>query len=241
MNPSNKMRGKPQYATFLLLCIAFSLCSCRSGTNEKTENGNDAASANDSLNLSGVADGKILYNTCIPCHGAQAEGKIEMNAPSLVNQETWYLESQMMSFKKGFRGADTNDSYGMQMAAIANTLADAKAINAVAQYIKTLPPAVTQKTFDGDIASGQSHYHMICGACHGPGAQGNKDLNAPKLTGIDDWYLERQLTNYIKGVRGSHPDDVLGAQMQSMAKTLKDEQAVKDVAAYIQSLQEKAL
>jgi cytochrome c oxidase subunit 2 len=66
-------------------------------------------------------------------------------------------------------------------------------------------------------------------------------MNAPKLTGIDDWYLERQLLNYRNGIRGSHADDALGLQMQSMAKTLKDEQAVKDIVAYIQSLQEMAL
>lgn len=181
-----------------------------------------------------------LYLTCVPCHGEQAQGKREMNAPALVNQEAWYLEAQLYAFKKGYRGSIPDDVYGAQMAAFAQTLEE-EAINQVVQYIVSLEPVATFKTVDGDVRAGESYYNMICGACHGPGAKGNKEMNAPKLTGIDDWYLERQLLNYRKGIRGSHPDDELGLQMQSMAKTIKDEQTIKDIVAYIQSLQPATL
>ncbi len=30
---------------------------------------------------------------------------------------------------------------------------------------------------------------------------------------MSDWYLERQLTYFKAGIRGSHPDDIYGDQM----------------------------
>lgn len=84
----------------------------------------------------------------------------------------------------------------------------------------------------GDAQAGEASY-APCAACHGQNGEGNLALNAPKLAGMDSWYLRRQLQNYKPGIRGSDPSDVLGAQMRGMAATLADDTAIRNVVAYI--------
>jgi cytochrome c oxidase subunit 2 len=73
-------------------------------------------------------------------------------------------------------------------------------------------------------------------ACHGPDGKGNQPLRAPPLTVANDWYLLKQLRNFQNGVRGGDPTrDPTGSMMLSIARML-DEQAMKDVIAYIQTL-----
>jgi cytochrome c oxidase subunit II len=88
---------------------------------------------------------------------------------------------------------------------------------------------------DGDAAKGQPLY-VVCATCHGQKAEGNATLNAPRLIQQHDWYLLRQLQNFKAGIRGKDPKDTYGAQMQPMAMTLADEAAMKNVIAYILSL-----
>ena len=70
----------------------------------------------------------------------------------------------------------------------------------------------------------------------GPDAKGNKVLNAPNLTGLQDWYLVRQLKNFKKGIRGAHPEDTYGQQMRPMSMTLADDNTINNVVAHILSL-----
>ena len=63
--------------------------------------------------------------------------------------------------------------------------------------------------------------------------------NGPPLANQDDWYLLSSLQRYKAGVRGSSPTDANGAVMRGMAAILEDEQAMKDVIAYITSLSGK--
>ena len=73
-------------------------------------------------------------------------------------------------------------------------------------------------------------------ACHGDKGQGNKDLKAPRLTVLNDWYMHAQIVKFRTKLRGSHPKDVTGMVMRPMALTLADEQAIHDVIAYIKTL-----
>ena len=75
-----------------------------------------------------------------------------------------------------------------------------------------------------------------CAACHGQKGEGNLAMNAPAIAGQEDWYLLRQLKAFKSGIRGTHPKDVYGTQMRPMAMMLADEQAMKDVIAYIMTL-----
>ena len=82
--------------------------------------------------------GKGLYAVCATCHGSNAEGMKEMNAPALAGREEWYLIRQMQNFKSGIRGTDPGDIYGLQMAPMAQVLPDAQAIEDVAAYLRSL-------------------------------------------------------------------------------------------------------
>ena len=70
----------------------------------------------------------------------------------------------------------------------------------------------------------------------GDDGMGIQALNAPRLAGMSDWYVERQLNSFKEDVRGSHPRDYYGFQMGLMGKSLHTEQAMKDIVAYINSL-----
>ncbi|HTE41537.1 MAG TPA: c-type cytochrome [Steroidobacteraceae bacterium] len=98
--------------------------------------------------------------------------------------------------------------------------------------------AQMQAASAGDPAIGQAHY-AVCSACHGAQGEGNRDLNAPKLAGQAPWYLIRQLQAFKNGVRGGPEDkNEFAQQMAPMAMTLPDDAAVKNVVAYITSLQD---
>jgi cytochrome c oxidase subunit 2 len=69
---------------------------------------------------------------------------------------------------------------------------------------------------------------------------GNVATNAPRYAGMSDWYLARQLKNFKDGVRGTHLQDYYGMQMGFMGRILKDEAAINDVVAYINTLDPNA-
>ena len=133
------------------------------------------------------------------------------------------------------------DTLGFQMAAMANTLRDSIAVNDIVAYIGTMPATLATSTIIGDVTKGKLTYQTICGSCHGPSAMGNVKMNAPRLNSLEDWYLKRQINNIKNSVRGSHPQDVLGAQMIPMMALLPDPQAIDDVIAYIVSTEQSKL
>jgi cytochrome c oxidase subunit II len=179
--------------------------------------------------------GQARYAICAACHGAEAQGNVAMNAPSLAGLPDWYLQRQLRHYQQGIRGAHQEDTYGQQMAPMAATLTDEAALRDVSAYISALQPARTEATLSGDAHRGASLYNT-CGACHGAQAQGNYALQAPRLAGQDDWYLKRQLHNFRQGIRGAHQGDDYGHQMVLMARSLQDEQSVDDLLAYLNSL-----
>ncbi|HET6603343.1 MAG TPA: c-type cytochrome [Xanthomonadaceae bacterium] len=184
------------------------------------------------------AAGAGLYALCTACHGPQGEGNRALNAPRLAGQDPWYVERQLHQFKAGARGAHEADRFGAQMRPFAMALADDKAIADVAAHIATLPAvgaAAAVATVDGDIARGARIYRT-CGTCHGSAGQGIESVNAPRLAGIHDWYLVTQLENFQQGIRGRHPDDLYGWQMAEMSRILIDEQGVRNVVSYINTL-----
>ncbi len=180
--------------------------------------------------------GQSLYAVCSACHGAQGEGNATLNAPTLAGQESWYIKRQINHFKQGLRGADGGDTYGAQMAPMANVLADDVAVSNVAAYIASFPVTGAEHTITGNTDRGE-HLFNTCKSCHGPNGEGIWALNAPRLNGVDDWYLVRQIENYKQGIRGSHPRDLYGKQMTLLSGMLRNEQDINDVVAYINTLQ----
>ncbi len=186
----------------------------------------------------GLAAGRALYSACAPCHGVRGEGVAKAGAPSLAGQERAYLIRQLEAFRSGLRGADPADAEGGAMRGVAAGLEDA-AIADLVTFVETLPEPVTPITVTGDLRSGSNTYQAKCNACHGPRAEGNPALHAPRLAGVSDGYLLRQLSRFRTGVRGGRPEDRLGRQMALMARGLPSEQAERDVIAFIRSLAER--
>jgi cytochrome c oxidase subunit 2 len=182
-----------------------------------------------------IAAGQASYAVCSACHGASGEGNQVLNAPRLAGLQDWYLERQILNFKHGLRGADSADPYGMQMAPMVATLPDDTAIRNTVAYIASLPEATPTPTITGDVERGADIF-TTCGSCHGTKGQGIWSQNAPRLSGSNDWYVVRQLNNYKQGIRGAHPQDLYGKQMSLMTIMLRDEQAINDLVAYINTL-----
>lgn len=179
--------------------------------------------------------GKAHFEACQSCHGVRGEGTPA--APRLAGQPTWYTERQLQRFRSDMRGDHESDVNGQLMRAMARLLPDDQAAQDVAAYLarqETPAPARTESS--GRPQKGKAIFHG-CKSCHGERGQGNAAVGGPRLAGQHDWYLILQLQNFRSGLRGVHEKDTYGRTMRLMAQTLlTDEQAIKDVAAYIATL-----
>jgi len=172
---------------------------------------------------------------CTTCHGVDGRGNLALQAPRLAGMEDWYLKRQLENFREGIRGTHADDRLGISMQPMAAKLTDAS-IADIVSWIGSweYTPAVT--TIDGSVNQGLTAFQS-CATCHGANAEGNEALGAPALAGQNDWYLVTQLQNFRASIRGSHQDDRFGAQMIPMAGMLRDDQAIRNVVSYINTLQ----
>lgn len=173
---------------------------------------------------------------CTVCHGVQLKGNHVIQAPRLSGMASWYVQRQLLAFRRGWRGTHEEDVYGMEMKPMAPMSPDAirDAVDYVAATDSEAPPA----TVEGDVERGRAIY-ATCTACHAADGSGVESLGGPALTVANDWYLVRQLENFRTGIRGSHPDDTFGAQMRAAAQVLPDDASIRDVVSYINSLQQR--
>jgi cytochrome c553 len=179
--------------------------------------------------------GEALFNLCMSCHGSEGHGNQEISAPAIAGLPQWYIEAQIEKFQTGVRGKHPTDDAGNRMRPMARTLRgdDAKI---VAAYVSKLAPAPLTSTVGGNAEKGKA-YFAVCMACHGPTGDGNEALHAPPLKISNDWYLVHQLNNFKNKIRAADASkDTTGGMMAPMAATLPDEQAMKDVITYVQSL-----
>jgi len=75
-----------------------------------------------------------------------------------------------------------------------------------------------------------------CLLCHGASANGNYGIRAPKLSGMEPWYLARQLENFALGARGTTAGDDAGHEMWPVALRLRKEGLLADAVKFISSL-----
>jgi cytochrome c553 len=178
--------------------------------------------------------GAELYETCVPCHGANAAGNAEIAAPAIAGLPQWYVEEQLQGFQNGWRGDHASDLAGLRMRPMALSLTREGDIESVSEYVASLAPVYPASTLHGNAGAGASSY-QVCVACHGENGLGNPDLHAPPIVQLNDWYLYNQLQNFRSGARGAREGDVWGATMRVNALALSD-QAMQDVIAYVQTL-----
>ena len=75
-----------------------------------------------------------------------------------------------------------------------------------------------------------------CAPCHGEQGQGNVTLRTPAIAGLPGWYLTLELTKFQQDIRGAHPDDLEGARMRPMARTLYQKGDVEAVVGYVSKM-----
>jgi cytochrome c oxidase subunit 2 len=201
----------------LLLIGALNLSGCRLG------------------NADAATRGREVFETCVPCHNADGSGNPAVGAPNIAGMKAWYVEKELDKFRTGIRGLQFNDVEGMRMGPMALSLESEDDVKSVAHYVESLPPVRHASSIPGDPKSGETLY-ATCGACHGDNGAGNQDLGAPRIAGVDDWYLAAELRKFRSGVRGTNPKDREGRLMRPMARTLADDDAIRNVVAYVETL-----
>jgi cytochrome c553 len=180
--------------------------------------------------------GEKLFGLCIQCHGSEGGGNEVYLAPSIAGMDAWYLEVQLKKFKDGLRGMHPEDTGGMRMEPMSRTLRSDADVSLVSAHIAGLAPVYPEPVLKGgDAAKGKALY-SACMACHGPDASGNQAMGSGPLRYSSDWYLLVSLEKYKAGIRGAAPGDQTGSVMRGMSALLKDQQAMKDVIAYIMTL-----
>jgi cytochrome c oxidase subunit 2 len=184
--------------------------------------------------------GKSDFEICQACHGTCAQGTPDLNAPRLAGLEAAYVSRQLEDFRSGRRGAAPGDVQGDQMAQMAKVLPDSDAVGRVAHYVSALSVTAAPSTVKGDVNKGKATF-ALCASCHGANGQGNATLQAPRLAGMSDWYVLRQLESFRAGQRGNGASDSPGVRMRAMATSLPDDAAVHNVVAYIATLPSQKL
>jgi len=184
-----------------------------------------------------LENGKTKFVVCEACHMPTGSGSKEIGSPRIAGQNPWYETRQLQNFKAGIRGTNPADKFGAVMRPMALTLPTDQDIEDVIAYFETLKPEILPQTIQGgDVTKGKEIF-SICAACHGDDGKGIEVLSAPRVAGIPDWYLDRQIRNFEAGIRGTHAQDIFGRQMGVIQKLmLPNDQAILDVIAYINTL-----
>jgi cytochrome c553 len=205
------------YALLLLPIAGFNLSGCGFGQT-------DAATR-----------GKEVFETCVPCHNSDGSGNAAIGAPNIAGMKEWYVEEEIDKFRAGTRGMHFSDMEGMRMRPMVLSLTSEDDVKAVARYVETLPPVRHPASLPGDAKAGQAIF-ATCASCHGDDGAGNPDLKAPRIAGVDDWYLATELRKFRSGVRGANPKDAEGRLMRPMARSLANEDAIRNVVAFVGTL-----
>ena len=185
----------------------------------------------------GMARGRDLFKTCVPCHGENGHGNLDLRAPAIAGLPEWYIVAELQKFKGGIRGSHPDDNEGHRMSPMARTLHNEGDLETVAKYVASMPVTWMAPAFKGDdAAAGMATYTGICATCHGPDGKGNKDMGSPPIVYQSDWYLVAQLGKFQSGMRGSNPQDITGGQMRAMSLTMPDTTAMHNVVAYLKTL-----
>jgi cytochrome c553 len=110
-------------------------------------------------------------------------------------------------------------------------------MNRVKTGLKGLSAAIVATLVIGS-ASAENKFDY-CLLCHGDNANGNLGIHAPKLSGMEPWYLVRQLNNFADGIRGIPAEDAPGHEMGPVGMRVKHEGTLQAAVDFIGTLQSK--
>ncbi len=209
-----------------------------------------------------VEAGEEEYRTlCSNCHGIDGRGidqpVPELNAPSVLHLNDWYIESSLRKYRDGVRGTRPGDAAGAVMRGPMLGMSDERIANVTA-YIMTLqrlprripgppPEPLPELIVDASILpegvtvemaqEGQDIFHGagVCVTCHLSGGAGGPlapDLTDDVWLNIDGAY-ESIVNIVMTGV--PQPVEYPGAMSPRAGTSITDDQ-VRAVAAYVYTL-----
>lgn len=79
-----------------------------------------------------------------------------------------------------------------------------------------------------------------CLTCHGAQGNGNPAIQAPKIAGMEPWYVRKQLEQFRAGVRGTSPLDHTGQEMRPIAAALAEPAEIDGAVRYAAAFKPKA-
>jgi cytochrome c553 len=186
-----------------------------------------------------TARGEQLFALCAQCHGDDGGGDAVALAPAIGGLPAWFVTGQLQKFRNGGRGTHFDDISGMRMRPMSMWLRSDEDVANVAAYVASMPTTNPASTLTGGNPEAGKLKYAVCQQCHGMSGEGNQGMNAPPIAGTSDWYQLTSLQKFKAGVRGGDPKDIQSFLMRQMSMTLADEQAMKDVIAYIATLTPK--
>lgn len=236
-NPRFSFRASRHVAVMGCTLIGFIATTIGAGCQEKKAAAGAAPQV--PATIPATADGSALFNAvCMACHGPNGEGNEQIKSPSIAGLPAWYMTTQMSNFREGRRGHDPKDVPGLLMSAVAKMLKPEQ-IKALAAHVEAMPgimPKPVVQSDQVDLENGMLLWQERCMECHRYNASGELAFGSPPLTGRQDWYLAAQIQKFKNGQRGTIKGDVNGAKMVLSSQFIEDEQSLKDVIAYIMTL-----
>ena len=136
------------------------------------------------------------YAVCSACHGAKARVIHSSTRPKLAGQDGWYMRRQVHIFQQRSAAPIRKTRSACRWRRWRRRSPDPAALENVIAHIASLPdkPAPAD---GGRRRRARPHaVRDVLALCHGDDGKGRWGTNAPRLAGMSDWYLQRQLGNF---------------------------------------------
>lgn len=164
---------------------------------------------------------------CTWCHGTGAQGYT--TAPRLAGHRARYIETQLYGFATHRRDNPLSQQYMWNAAAALKH----DTIHDLAAYFAALPPNPANDGHRDVAGRGEAIYQQgipdgnvaACVACHGPHAEGIRDI--PRLGGLSYNYLRQRLQQWNEGYHSAVP-----SPMPVVARSLSPDE-VEALASYL--------
>ena len=130
--------------------------------------------------------GEQVYELCAQCHLPNGEGSPLALAPTIAGLPPWWISKQLESFKTGVRGTNPEDTAGLRMYPMSQTLKTPEDIAAVTAYVASLPVHKPPTTLTGGDPVRGAQLYQVCTPCHGVDGGGNQAIGSPALANQSD-------------------------------------------------------
>jgi cytochrome c553 len=140
--------------------------------------------------------GKVAYEVCRGCHGADAAGRNDAIYPQLAGQHTTVLIKQMVDVRAGRRDNPKMHPFVGDWVVTAEEVAD------IAAYLNGLPVPATNAKGDGaNLVRGKALYDKSCASCHGNAGEGSARKFYPMVAAQHYAYLLNESVQIRDGWR----------------------------------------